>query len=265
MINQIRLINEEEFKKFYNITDKELLRYTLEKIIEMNNNMLSYKKQQKFEKDRNDKEYKRIVKKYLTIFDMLNKYWSEDEIVEACAKHLTTSDIAKEQPIPCERIHCQPEKYNEYYHYPEPMEYKRTGLASVRRYTKSGDELLYGETKMCHIYMTTNEYQGIHHGNIILELLYSTYPELKEFEFKAYKFHNHIQYEIYPSGINCYTPFDALMESDIEAIIKRNEGYCKAYNAGIYTLEKWNERVNSPEIQHYFNIIKNLSRKERTV
>ena len=64
MINQIKLINEEEFKKFYNITDKELLRYTLEKIIEMNNNMLNYKKQQKFEKDRNDKEYKRIVKKY---------------------------------------------------------------------------------------------------------------------------------------------------------------------------------------------------------
>lgn len=46
------------------------------------------------------------------------------------------------------------------------------------------------------------------------------------------------------------------------AIIERNENYCKSYNCGEYTLDKWNERVKSPEMQHYFDVIKSITKGE---
>ena len=69
-------------------------------------------------------------------------------------------------------------------------------------------------------------------------------------------------YEIYPHTVNCYTPFEALLAGDITAIIERNENYCKSYNCGEYTLDKWNERVKSPEMQHYFDVIKSTTKGE---
>ena len=48
------------------------------------------------------------------------------------------------------------------------------------------------------------------------------------------------------------------MTKDIDAIVKRNADYCKAYNNGMYTLDKWNERLNGPEIQAYFDVIRNM-------
>ena len=73
---------------------------------------------------------------------------------------------------------------------------------------------------------------------------------------------NECSYEIYPHTVNCYTPFEALLAGDITAIIERNKNYCKSYNCGEYTLDKWNERVKSPEMQHYFDVIKSITKGE---
>lgn len=256
-MNPIMHVDTDELKKFHNLTDEQFRNCTINEILKLNDTMLYHKKQQQFAANNTDAEYKRIMKKYLAIFPLLNQYWSEDEIIAACAKHVTLSDIVTEENIPCNRISCSPQDYG--LHYNPPLEYLRTGVATVRRYTKSGEELLYGESKKCFIYRKAYEYQGTKHGKIILELLYQTYPELRQFEFEAYEYReyeNH--YEIYPKHINCYTPFHALLTRDIDAIINRNEQYCKSYNCGEYTLAKWAERKNSPEIQHYFDVIRSL-------
>lgn len=256
-MNPIMHVNTDELKKFHNLTDEQLHNCTINEILKLNDTMLYHKKQQQFAANNADAEYKRIMKKYLAIFPLLNQYWSEDEIVTACAKHVKISDIVTEENIPCSRISCDPHKYG--LNQNPPLEYLRTAVTTVPRYTKSGEQLLYGELKKCHIYRKIHNYQGTKHGDIVLELLYQTYPELKQFEFKAYEYREYTGcYEIYPKHLMCYTPFHALLTQDIDAIIARNEQYCKSYNYGEYSPAKWNERKNSPEIQHYFDVIRSL-------
>lgn len=66
-------------------------------------------------------------------------------------------------------------------------------------------------------------------------------------------------YEIYPAN-HIYTPLEAMFTGDIEAIKTRNNRYAAAYNHGAYTVSAVNERLNSKEAEHYFNIIRNLDR-----
>lgn len=96
------------------------------------------------------------------------------------------------------------------------------------------------------------------HDKIILSLLYDKYPQLREFDFSAYSWDDFgSEYEIYPVN-NVFTPFRALMEKDVEAIKKRNLDYGRSYNCGEYTVQKVTERLKSDEVQHYFDVIRNL-------
>ena len=82
---------------------------------------------------------------------------------------------------------------------------------------------------------------------------------MEKYNFSCYGFRSYGgPYEIYPDKISVYTPFEALMNKNIDAIIQRNADYCKSYNHGEYTVEKWEERLASAEVQEYLNTIKNL-------
>lgn len=255
MLNPLSHINFKTLCEYHHLTEGEIQNYTIKEILALNDIMASEKKQESFNKNLNDAEFKRIVKKFLTIFDFLSQYWTEDEIVATCAKCVDIDQIVEEKNIPCEAIVSSPEEYAELHGY----DFIRTDYASVRRYTKQGEELLYGERKKCHIFRCSKSYQGLIHGKVILDLLYGTYPELRQFNFSAYEYYSYnSDYEIYPKTVNCYTPFKALMEQDIDAIIKRNEEYCKFYNNGEYTPEKWVEAVKSVKMQHYFKVIREM-------
>lgn len=256
-LHPLHNVNFDALKEFHHITDEILNNCTVYEILKLNNAMLIHKKQQEFNANSQDAEYKRIVKTYFTPFAFLNQFWSEDEIVMACAKHLKISDIVEEYNVPCKNIRTTPEEFAKTRKY----EYIQTANAHVPRFTKSGEQLLYGDYTRCHIFRKTHKYQGTKHGKVILELLYQTHPELRQFEFSAYEYYEseNTKYEIYPKNLFCYTPLHALMTKDIDAIICRNQDYCKLYNNGVYSLESWNQRVKSPEIQHYFDVIRTLS------
>lgn len=176
----------------------------------------------------------------------------------ACAKHASLSSIRETTSIPVENL-SNPQQFADNNHY----EYIGIDWGNIRQFTKKGEELLHPKRCKCHNFYKSSKYQSTKHGNIILELLYAKYPELKEFQFAAYGVEPYeCSYEIYPHTVNCYTPFEALLAGDITAIIERNENYCKSYNCGEYTLDKWNERVKSPEIQHYFDVIKSITKGE---
>lgn len=257
-MNPLETINFNTLKSFYHTTDETLNNATINEILKMNNDMLATKEKERFETTKQDAEFKDAVIKYFTPFQMLSKYWTTDEIVTACAKHTTISSIRQIMSIPVENL-SNPQRFAENNHY----EYIGIDWGNVRQFTKTGEELLYAKRCECHNFYIPSHYQSIIHGKIILELLYTKYPELKEFKFAAYGFEPYgYAYEIYPETINCYTPFDALLNSDIDAIIARNEDYCKSYNCGEYTPNKWNERVKSPEIQHYFDVVKSLTKGE---
>lgn len=92
-----------------------------------------------------------------------------------------------------------------------------------------------------------------------MELLYSTYPELKEFGFRAngVSYRTEESYEIYPKN-HIYTPFQELLKGDIKSIWKRNFNYASSYNSGEYTVSKVVERLDSKEAKHYFEVISSL-------
>lgn len=257
-MNPLLTINFDALKSFYHITDETLNNSTINEIIKMNNDMLKTKEKERFETTAQDTEFKNAVIKYFTPFKMLSKYWTTDEIVTACAKHASLSSIRETTSIPVENL-SNPQQFADNNHY----EYIGIDWGNIRQFTKKGEELLHPKRCKCHNFYKSSKYQSTKHGNIILELLYAKYPELKEFQFAAYGVEPYeCSYEIYPHTVNCYTPFEALLAGDITAIIKRNEDYCKSYNCGEYTLDKWNERVKSPEMQHYFDVIKSITKGE---
>ena len=255
-MNPLLNIDFDALKSFYHITDETLNNSTINEILKINNDMLTTKEKERFETTKQDAEFKNAVIKYFTPFQMLSKYWTTDEIVVACAKHATLSSIRQIMSIPVENL-SNPQGFADNNHY----EYIGIDWGSIRQFTKSGEELLHPKRCRCHNFYTPSHYQSNRHGKIILELLYDKYPELKEFQFAAYGAEqNPCPYEIYPHTIDCYTPFEALLTGDITAIIKRNEDYCRVYNCDEYTLDKWNERVKSPEMQHYFNVIQSITK-----
>ena len=140
-------------------------------------------------------------------------------------------------------------------------EYLRTSWESLPRYTKSGEELMERERAMCDVYRVKNQYQRLQHGKIVLELLYSTFPELMQFGFEAYgmDYEPEEKYEIYPKN-HIYTPFQALLSGDIETIKKRNLTYGTSRNFGEYTVSKVKERLSGEETGHYFEVIQGLDR-----
>lgn len=257
-MNPLLTINFDALKSFYHITDEKLNNSTINEIIKMNNDMLKTKEKERFETIAQDTEFKNAVIKYFTPFKMLSKYWTTDEIVTACAKHASLSSIRETTSIPVENL-SNPQQFADNNHY----EYIGIDWGNIRQFTKKGEELLHPKRCKCHNFYKSSKYQSTKHGNIILELLYTKYPELKEFQFAAYGVEPYeCSYEIYPHTVNCYTPFEALLAGDITAIIERNKNYCKSYNCGEYTLNKWNERVKSPEMQHYFDVIKSITKGE---
>lgn len=258
-MNYMNITNQDitDLSEFYGLPEDQLIEKSISEILTMRDSMMKQKATDASLQRAQDTEYIRIVKKYLEIYPLLAKYWSDADIIPACARHMSMSDIVQERYVPIENIRTNPQDCKIF---GPNTEYIRTSIESVPRYARSpkGEELLHRASKQCHVYRTENQYQGIHHGDIALDLLYNTYPELKEFDFGAYEYVSYEkQYEIYPKS-HIYTPFDALMARDINAIIDRNMEYAKSYNAGIYTPDETEKRLTSEEAMHYFHVIENL-------
>ena len=195
-------------------------------------------------------EYIRLLKKYFTMWHLLTSYWTEAEVIAAASKHMSVRELVSEVPV------RQGHKY-----WDDNAEYIRTSWYSLPRSTKGEGEHMESERVMCDIYRVKNQYQRLQHGKIVLELLYSTFPELMQFGFEAYgmDYEPEEKYEIYPKN-HIYTPFQALLSGDIETIKKRNLTYGTSRNFGEYTVSKVKERLSGEEAGHYFEVIQGLDR-----
>lgn len=206
--------------------------------------------------------YTHLIKQYFTPFEFLRQWFSEEEIIRICA----LNDVA-------ERDLCEEEKTTSDRSYHKEAEFIRNDKKRVPKNSNSpacnacvqrvGNECAYGcpyaTLSPCSVFRVKHHYQGLRHGKVILDLLYGKYPELKQFEFAAYEYHDYerLPYEIYPKN-HIYTPFEALMSGDIEAIKERNRRYAKAYNGSIHTPDATEKRLE--ENQNFFEVIVNLPR-----
>lgn len=239
---------------FKNVTHDQLESMTLADINAGLKAMVNAEFGQECERNKSSEEFARLVEKYFTPFKMLLKYWSKNEIIEACA----LAGINEYQL--CEKKMIRPGHLC----HDTDAEYIRTSREHMPEYDHNGRQYLEGKYEICDVYRVRNHYQGIYHGDVIKSLLYGRYPELKKFCFKFYEYYaysNTPEYEIYPD-CKLYVPFEALMEGNIEKVLERNREYCKSYNHGEYTPERLEARLlYDPATKELIEAIKAIGEK----
>lgn len=219
--------------------------------------MIEAMQEDKFIKQNNvnarDAEYKRLVLKYFKPVSLLSHWFSEDEIVYACAHTgITERDLCQEINVPVG---------SKYHHH--DSEFLRTDIAYVPQYDSRGRQLLNGKHEKRDIYRIAHQHQDLWHGKAVLYLLYHRYPELKKFKFSAYSLDAH-DYEIYPKN-GIYTSLTAIMSGDIDWILYRNREYCKEYNNGRYTIKECEKAFRSEEAQDMFKVIRHIGKQEKAL
>ena len=238
----------EELSKFYQISVEDLKQKRYCDLEQMEQDMIRMKAEQEILRNAEDQEFARIVRKFFTPYAYLRTWFSEAEILAACCRQISMRDLVEERPAGASgRI------------FDENAEFLRNEAVYVSQYDAYGRELAERKLERRDLYRVKHRYQGLCHGRVILDLLYTKYPQLAKCRFDAYSMDDPSNYEIYPAN-NIYTPFAALMSGDTEAIVKRNRDYAKFYNHGIYTLEQTDKRLASEEAQEYFDLIRNLNR-----
>lgn len=200
-----------------------------------------------------DKEYERLVIKYFTPFQFLRRWFDEREIVLACADSgLTERDLCEETNMK-QGMKCP---------YPN-AEYLRTSFESVRQFDSRGRELAERVREKRDVYRVVNQYQHLKHGKVIQKLLYDRYPELEKFGFSFYGM-DHTDYEIYPKN-GIYVNFAAMMSGNVDAILFRNEEYCKWYNNGRCSLNGHKEAIATDEAKEMFDLIRRIGENEKAI
>lgn len=227
------------------ISVEELKMKTIFELENMVKEMEEEKNAQNFE----DPEYRRLVKKFFYPMDYLSQWFTKTKIIDACARTgMTEMDLCDEWYVE------RGQKIN----YPYASEFLRTSPKFVPKYDSRGRELLERDYKYMDIYRISARRQGHCHGQVFEYLLYDRYPELKQYQFKFYELRNN-DYEIYPQGSlhNIYVPFDALMNGDVEQIIKRNISYWKKFNEATYARDI-EPKLKSEEAETFFSIVRSI-------
>lgn len=202
-------------------------------------------------KNAKDEEYERLVLKYFRPVGFLRNFFTDKQIVLACAHTgVTVGDICGEQLV-------SPGKKCFYAN----AEYLRTSQESVPQYDARGRELMERERKTMDVYRVAAQYQNLHHGKVIMNLLCNRYPALREYGFKAYSMDYDRDYEIYPEN-GVYTSLAAMLSGDVDWIIHRNREYCKLYNNGRYSPEKCEEAFKSQDVFEMFDLIRRIGESE---
>lgn len=112
-------------------------------------------------------------------------------------------------------------------------------------------------------YLVPNQYQNIHQVNYIVKpAMMTLYPWLTDFNLNIYSIqfyeiqHNEFYVKLSKeySGHTClYVPYNAFMDGDVAAIIRRNEEYLEWYTKGS---ELWSAMREDPVVGAFLEKVK---------
>lgn len=198
-----------------------------------------------------DAEYERLVLKYFEPVKFLRHWFSDREIILACAHTGVTESSL------CQETHVKPgAKF-----WNGNSDFIRTSMEYVKQFDQYGREFAERIRMKRDVYREKSTYQHFCQGDVILHLLYGRYPALAKFGFSAYGMTGGYDYEIYPKN-GIYTSFAALMSGDVDWIVHRNREYCRRYNNGRYSPEECEKALRTDEAQEMFGIIRDIGKKE---
>ncbi len=200
-------------------------------------------------------EYNAMLKRWFTPYEFLKQFFSDQEIVTACSEaQITERDLVDEITVPVNQTTTN----NYYKNRTDLYEYLGEGMAYIKQYDCSGRELAERLHTRCYKYKAHGQYQHLRHGQVIKALTCKRYPfltsPLENYKVECFGYDNgvtpyeiyildHNIHEQYPGSI--YTPYQALMDADIEAIKERNRSYAKIYNSGAYDPESTEKRLEA--------------------
>ena len=186
-------------------------------------------------------DYDDAVREYFLPYQFLLCWFTDKDIVDACRRHASIKDIVSEFFIPVEKTGAHSKR--------QPV--------STRLVQSS--ELDKEDTyRICDVYLMSNAYQGVKHGEVILDLLYCRFPQLKKYDFHAYSYTGStpISYCIFPSGKIGFVPFYAIFSGDIEMIKRANLQEAQKQNR----MDIVKARLESKAAEELFLTIRNLPR-----
>ena len=124
----------DELSSFTGKTVEVLKRFPYVKLEVLVDKMKRKKAEDESARNARDQEFARLVKKYFTPYEFLKTWFSEEDILLSCSRHMTERDLVQEQAVRCTNAGGI-----RYYERPESeAEFIRESVEFVPTYDKSG-------------------------------------------------------------------------------------------------------------------------------
>ena len=232
-----KMIDIDFIKKWVNITEEELMQRLVKDAIGLQKEAEENQRDSLIKERKADTSYDlAFIQKFFRQYKYLSKYFSGDEILAACKRHMDKSDLTR-----TETIRRYVEEDTPYYTVLDHgtytfKEYRGTWERDVR---DTGTKVL-----------VSNQYQNIYGASdVVRDLLLQKCPYLSAYDMKIYEIderHDWIYIENPEknpekiagyAGSSLYVPFSALMEKDAEKIVETHRNYWHEYGSGKYDEE----------------------------
>lgn len=232
-----KMIDIDFIKKWVNITEEELMQRLVKDAIGLQKEAEQNQRDSLIKERKADTSYDlAFIQKFFRQYKYLSKYFSGDEILAACNRHMDKSDLTR-----TETIRRYVEEDTPYYTVLDHgtytfKEYHGTWERDVR---DTGTKVL-----------VSNQYQNIYGASdVVRDLLLQKCPYLSAYDMKIYEIDERNDWiyienpEKNPekiagyAGSSLYVPFSALMEKDAEKIVETHRNYWHEYGSGKYDEE----------------------------
>ena len=238
----------EFIKKWVNISEEELMMRLVKDAVELQKEAEANKATAEAKARLEDPTYGPMVLKFWRQVDYLRQYFTDDEIVDVAAKHLSVRDLTQEyfaRGFRCKEDIERIEKHSN-------MQYLRHDRRhKFEEYNKNGWKREVEDE--ADVFLMANQYQSCHDGAPIQELLKQRFPYLKKYKTKIYSLSNSndwIYIELGEDAHSLYCPVSALFEKDLDKIISTHLNYWNNYGHGKYD-EREQTFIESDAVQMF--------------
>ena len=228
-----KMIDIDFIKKWVNITEEELMQRLVKDAIGLQKEAEENQRDSLIKERKADTSYDlAFIQKFFRQYKYLSKYFSGDEILAACKRHMDKSDLTR-----TETIRRYVEEDTPYYTVLDHgtytfKEYRGTWERDVR---DTGTKVL-----------VSNQHQNIYGASdVVRDLLLQRCPYLNAYDMKIYEINEGNDWIFIKtpeqnggySESSLYVPFSALMEKDAEKIVETHRNYWHEYGSGKYDEE----------------------------
>lgn len=245
------LIDIEFIKKWTNISEEELMQRLVKDAVGLQAEAEENQRKSIVEERKADSCYNlNFIKKYFNQYSYLEKYFTPEEILEACKHYMGKRDLTEEQYI---------RGYREHVSYGEILRH------TTHEFTESKGDWERKVKDQATVILVPNHYQNINGANEVTKhLLLSRCPFLKEYKFSVYEVNDHNDW-FYVKNPNdnkgygsasLYVPFSAIMEKDAEKIVDTHRKYWHRHGNGKYDVET-EAFLNSNFVKEFLEKVKN--------